>query len=147
MSLPTQYKDQKLDVLYLVVEGDFTPPLGWDACLDLEVIKFMNLQLIDTPEPQVVNSETSRQDEDQSIFETDPVLREYQDCFSDKPGKLPTKVHLEIDPSVPPVVPPTEENTDCSSRASTRKTQRDGRRWYYCQSGGTYTLGVIYASC
>ena len=34
------------------------------------------------------------------------MLREYQDCFSDKPGKLPTKVHLEIDPSVPPVVQP-----------------------------------------
>ena len=93
-------------MLYLVVEGDFTPLLGCDACLDLEVIKFMNLQLIDTPEPHAVNSDTSRQDEDQSIFETDAVLREYQDCFSDKPGKLSTKVHLEIDPSVPPVVHP-----------------------------------------
>ena len=70
------------------------------------MIKFMNLQLIDTPEPQIVNSDTSRQDEDQSIFETDPVLREYEDCFSDKPGKLLTKVHLDIDPSVPPVVQP-----------------------------------------
>ena len=106
VSLPTQYKNRKLDVLYLVVEGDFTPLLGCDACLDLEVIKFMNLQLIDTPEPHVVNPETSRQDEDKSIFKTDPVLREYQDCFSDKPGKLPTEVHLEIDPSVPPVVHP-----------------------------------------
>ena len=66
----------------------------------------MNLQLIDTPEPHVVNPETSRQDEDKSIFKTDPVLREYQDYFSDKPGKLPTEVHLEIDPSVPPVVHP-----------------------------------------
>ena len=106
VSLPTQYKNRKLDVLYLVVEGDFTPLLGCDACLDLEVIKFMNLQLIDTPEPHVVNPETSRQDEDKSISKTDPVLREYQDCFSDKPGKLPTEVHLEIDPSVPPVVHP-----------------------------------------
>ena len=70
------------------------------------MIKFMNLQLIDTPEPHVANSYTSRQDEDQSIFETDPVLHEYQDCLSDKSGKLPIKVHLEIDPSVPPVVHP-----------------------------------------
>ena len=30
----------------------------------------------------------------------------YQDCFSDKPGKLPNKVHLEVDTSVPPVVHP-----------------------------------------
>ena len=74
--------------------GDFTPLLGCDACLDLEVIKFINLQLIDTPKPHIMNSETSRQDDDQSIFETDPVLREYQDCFSDKPCKLSTKVHL-----------------------------------------------------
>ena len=109
VSLPTPYNNRKLDVLYLVVEGDFTPLLGCDACLYLEVVKFMNLQLIDTPEPHVVNSETSRQDEDQSIFETDHVLREYQDCFSDKPGKLPTKVHLEIDPSVPPVVHPARK--------------------------------------
>ena len=109
VSLPTQYKNRKLDVLYLVVEGNFTPLLGCDACLDLEVIKFMNLQLIDTLEPHVVNSDTSRRDEDQSIFDTDPVLREYQDCFSDKPGKLPTKVHLEIDPSVPPVVHPPKK--------------------------------------
>ena len=50
VSFPTQYKNRKLDVLYLVVEGDFTPLLGCDACLDLEVIKFMNLQLIDTAE-------------------------------------------------------------------------------------------------
>ena len=63
------------------------------------MIKFMNLQLIDTPEPHVMNSETSRQDEDQRLFQ-------FQDCFSDNPGKLPTKVHLEIDPSVPPVVHP-----------------------------------------
>ena len=95
VSLPTQYKDRKLDVLYLVVKGDFTPLLGCDACLDLEVIKFINLQLIDTPEPHVVNYDTLGWDEDQSIFKTDLVLREYQDCFSDKPGKLPTKVHLE----------------------------------------------------
>ena len=58
VSLPTQYKIRKLDVLYLVVEGDFTPVLGCDACLYLEVVKFMNIQLINTPEPHVVNSET-----------------------------------------------------------------------------------------
>jgi hypothetical protein len=31
--LPTEYEGRKLDLLYLVVEGDFTPLLGCDACL------------------------------------------------------------------------------------------------------------------
>ena len=143
VSLPTQFKNRKLDVLYLVVKGDFTPLLGCDACLDLEVIKFMNIQLIDTPEPHVGNSETSRQDEDQSIFETDPVLREYQYCFSDKPGKLPTKVHLEIDPSVPPVVQSPRKIPIAlleSAQEKLKVMEEDGT---YCQSGGTYTLGVM----
>lgn len=80
VSLPTQYKNRKLDVLYLIVEGDFTPLLARDAYLNLKVS--MNL-LIDTAEPHTVNLETSRQDENQSIFKTDPVVREYQDFFSD----------------------------------------------------------------
>ena len=41
-----------------------------------------------------------------SVFQTDPVLHDYKDCFSDKFGKLPNKVHLEVNPSVPPVVHP-----------------------------------------
>jgi len=39
-------------------------------------------------------------------LETRLCLCEYRDCFSDKPGKLPNKVHLEVDTSVPPVVHP-----------------------------------------
>ena len=66
----------------------------------------MNLQLTDTPAPHEISQETSEQAEDASIFETDLVLCEYQDCFNDEPGKLPNKVHLEIDPSVAPVVQP-----------------------------------------
>ena len=38
-----------------LVDGTFTPLLGCDACLDLEVLKFMNLQLIDSPDvPQKI---------------------------------------------------------------------------------------------
>ena len=106
VSLPTQYKNRKLNLLYLVVEGNFPPLLGCDACLDLEVLKFMNLQLIDTPEPCEASPVTSSQVGDASSFKNDPVLSEYQDCFSDKPGKLPNKVHLEVDHSVPPVIHP-----------------------------------------
>ena len=60
----------------------------------------MNLELITTPE--------SKQPEQEMpiFFQTDPVLQDYKDCFSDKPGKLPNKAHLEVDPSVPPVVLP-----------------------------------------
>ena len=109
VSLPTQYKNRKLNLLSLIVEGNFAPLLGCDACLDLEVLKFMNLQLIDTPEPCEASPETSEQVGGVSNFKNDPVLNDpvlSEDCFSDKPGKLPNKVHLEIDPSVPPVIHP-----------------------------------------
>ena len=90
------YKNRKLIVVYIVVVGDFTLQLGCDAYPDLEVVKLTNLQLIDTPEPHITNLETSRRDEDQRIFKTDPVLCRYQNCFSNMPGKLQTKVHFEI---------------------------------------------------
>ena len=56
--LPTRYKNRQMDLLYLVVDGNFTPLLGCDACLDLEVLKFMNLQLIDSPEPDQATPKT-----------------------------------------------------------------------------------------
>ena len=43
------------------------------------------------------------------MFQKDSVLCGYQDCFSDKPGKLPNKVHLEVDTPVPPVVHPSRK--------------------------------------
>ena len=64
----------------------------------------MNLQLIETPQPNIVNAETSRQNEYRSTFKTDPLLSEYQGCFSENLGKLATKVNLGIDPSAPPGV-------------------------------------------
>ena len=104
--LPTRYKNRQMDLLYLVVDGNFTPLLGCDACLDLEVLKFMNLQLIDSPEPDRATPKPQGACEDQTMFQKDSVLCGYQDCFSDKPGQLPNKVHLEVDTSVPPVVHP-----------------------------------------
>ena len=108
--LSTEYKGRKIDLLYLVVEGDFTPLLSCDACLDLEVLKFMNLELLDVPldKPDSSNKPDSMRTQieggNQSVLETDVVLREYQDCFSKKPGELPNKVRLEIDTSVTPVI-------------------------------------------
>ena len=98
--LPARYGSHELNLLYLVVDGTFTPLLGCDACLDLEVLEFMNFELITTAK--------SKQPEQEMpiFFQTDPVLQDYKDCFSDKPGKLPNKVHLEVDPQVPPVVHP-----------------------------------------
>ena len=104
--LPTRYKNRQMDLLYLVVDGNFTPLLGCDTCLDLEVLKFMNLQLIDSPEPDRATPKPQGACEDQTMFQKDSVLCGYQDCFSDKPGQLPNKVHLEVDTSVPPVVHP-----------------------------------------
>ena len=89
--LPARYGSHELNLLYLVVDGTFTPLLGCDACLDLEVLEFMNLELIATPE-------SKQQEQEMPIFfQTDPVLQDYKDCFSNKPGKLPNKVHLEVD--------------------------------------------------
>ena len=100
MRLPTRYGSRELNLLYLVVDGNFTPLLGCDACLDLDVLEFMNLELITTPESKKPEQKMP------SFFLSDPVLQDYKDCFSDKPSKLPNKVHLEADPSVPPVVHP-----------------------------------------
>lgn len=91
--LPTQYKNRQMNLLYLVVDGDFTPLLSCDACLDLEILRFMNLSLIDKAE-----------DNDPGPSSCDPLLKEFEDCFSSKPGKLPNPVHLEIDSSVTPVI-------------------------------------------
>jgi len=65
--------------VYLVVERNFTPLLGWDACLDLQVLKFINLQLTDIPAPHGISQETLERAGDVSIFETDPVLCGYQE--------------------------------------------------------------------
>ena len=98
--LPIWYGSDELNLLCLVVDGNFTPLLGCDACLDLEVLEFMNLELITTPESKQAEQKMP------SFFQADPVLQDYKDCFSDKYGTLPNKVHLEVDPSVPPVVHP-----------------------------------------
>ena len=86
--LPSQYGSRELNLLYLVVDGNFTPLLGFDDCLDLEVLAFMNVELITTPESKQPEQELP------SFFQIDPVLQDYKDCFSDKPDKLPNKVHL-----------------------------------------------------
>lgn len=100
MRLSTQHGSRELNLLYFAVDGNSTPLLGRDACLDLEVLEFMNVELINTPDSKQPEQELP------SFFQTDPVLQDYKDCFSDKPGKLPNKVHLEVDPSVLPVIHP-----------------------------------------
>ena len=35
--------------LYLADGGNFTPLLGFHACLDLEVLEFVNVELINVP--------------------------------------------------------------------------------------------------
>ena len=71
MRLPTRYGSRELNLLYLVVDLNFTPLLDCDACLDLEVLEFMNLELRTAPESKQPAQET------QSLFQTDPVLQDY----------------------------------------------------------------------
>ena len=105
VKLPVQYKHHKMDVMFLVVHGNFTPFLSCNTCIDLEVLKFMNLDMLEVPEAKekqkgndnIIKSE---------FFENDVVLSKYRDCFSLKPGTLPVKVHLEIDESIPAVYHP-----------------------------------------
>ena len=63
-----------MNLLYLVVDGNFTPLLGCDVRLDLEVLQFMNLQLIDTPVPNPAMSDMPRACGDQTIFQKDLIL-------------------------------------------------------------------------
>ena len=103
--LRTQYNSRSMDLLYLVVHGDFTPLLSCDACLDLEVLKFMNVDLIQHTGTES-KSKTTHSGNMDNLIKTDPVLKDYQDCFSEYPGKLPNPVSLEIDESVTPVIHP-----------------------------------------
>ena len=61
--LPTQYKGRNIDLLYLVVDGDFTPLLmiSCEACFDLEVLQFMDLSLLDSTSTQPTTIDSSRE--------------------------------------------------------------------------------------
>ena len=100
--LSTQYKNRTIDLLYLVVHGDFTPLMSCNSCLDLKVLQFMNLDLIQC-KPTVPNTQESKHTFP-DIITTDPVLMHFQDCFSDKPGRLPHEITLEIDETITPVI-------------------------------------------
>ena len=102
--LPTQYRNRKIDLLYLVVNGNFTPLLSCSGCLDLEVLQFMNLDLIKAE--HVVPVTEQDQDLLPDTIASDPILTNFKDCFSNKPGRLPREVTLEIDESVTPVIHP-----------------------------------------
>ena len=102
--LKSQYKSRTINILYLVVREEFTPLLGCYAYLDLEVLKCMNLDLIRHTDTERKSQKTQPGSVD--VLKTDPVLREYQDCVSEKPGKLPNHVSLELDKSVSPVIHP-----------------------------------------
>ena len=83
----------------------------------------MNVQLINTPESKHPEQELP------ICFQTDPVLHDYRDCLSDKPGKLPNKVHLEVDPSVPSVVHPPRKFSNAllePARQKLTELEQDG---------------------
>ena len=96
-----------MDLLFLVVRRDFTPLLSGSACLDLQVLKFMNLDILEVPqatakEKQKIQDKITKSD----LFDNDVILSKYRDCFRLKPGTLLVKVPLEIDEYAPTVVHP-----------------------------------------
>ena len=105
--LPTQHKGRKIDFVYLVVDGVFTPLLGYEACLDLKVLQFLDLLLLDLLSTQPTTIDSSRErSKSTTTLASDPVLKDYLDCFSTKPGMLPSKAHLLVDSAITPVVHP-----------------------------------------
>ena len=129
--LPTVYKNRKVDLLYLVVEGDFTPLLSCDACLDLEVLKFMNLQLITSSKENPVAPrdgqgpvipETPRQD-----VQCRPEYFCNWCCFEGVPGLLQSHTWQASQCCTPGNCPtsdtPSTKTSSCSIGTSTRKDQ------------------------
>ena len=76
--LPTQYRNRKIDLLYLVVNGNFTPLLSCSGCLDLEVLQFMNLDLIKGEHAVPV----TKQDQDllPDTITSDPILTNFKNA-------------------------------------------------------------------
>ena len=102
--LKTQRRSRTINILYLVVRREFTPLLGCYACLDLEVLKFMNLDLIEHSDTDRKSQKAQPRSVD--LIKTDAVLREFQDCLSKKPGRLPNHVSLGLDRSASPAIHP-----------------------------------------
>ena len=78
----SKYGSRGINLLYLVGKGNFTPLLGCDTCLDIEVLEFTNHKLIDTPKSEIKNHLCKKRQA--FFFQTDFVLRDYEYCFSNK---------------------------------------------------------------
>ena len=80
-------------------------------------------------------------------LQNDPVLWDYEDCFSDNLISYQTKyIIFGSCLLVPPVVQSFRNNSNCTSCIITRTAHTDGRRWEYYQWRGTLPLGFIYIS-
>ena len=107
----------------------------------------MDLLLLDSASTQPTTIDSSReQSKGTTTLESDPVLKDYLDCFSNKPGILPSKVHLEVDSTVTPVVHPPRKIPVSIVRPGPTEAERDGRRWDNCERRGTYPLGFFDVS-
>ena len=117
-------------MLYHVVDGDLTPLLGCEACQDQEVLQFIDLSLLDSTSTQPTTIDSPRErSKSTTTLESDPVLKDYLHCFSNKPGMLPSKVHLEVDSAVTPVVNPPRKipvSMLDPSRQKLREMEEDG---------------------
>ena len=90
----------------------------------------MDLLLLDSASTQPTTIDSSReQSKSTTTLESDPVLKDYLDCFSNKPGMLSSKVHLEVDSAVTPVVHPPRKIPVSMldlARQKLREMEKDG---------------------
>ena len=90
--LQTEYTDHKIRLEYVVVNKEFTPLLGFDSCLDLDIIKFTHKVGMVKPA-----------DQPNDDIKQDPVTKNYLDRFEGL-EELSKDVHLEMNQDIPPVV-------------------------------------------
>ena len=90
----------------------------------------MDLSLLHSTSTQPTTIDSSRErSKSTTTLENDPVLKDYLDCFSNKPGILPIKVHLKVDSAVTPVVHPPRKilvSMLDPTRQKLREMEQDG---------------------
>ena len=83
----------------LVENSNMRPLLGRRACVGMEIIKFLDNDVIQPPNPETkvysVRSQTSPS--------VDDLIRQYPSVFADGPGKMSGEIHIHVDPNCRPI--------------------------------------------
>lgn len=90
--LPCCLDGQQHTLLFLIVDRDVVPLLGFRACVHFGIVTM-------SPHVHQVSTESNAE------F-TEQIHLQYKDVFSDELGKLPITYSMTLDPAVQPVVRP-----------------------------------------